>query len=60
MGKFGRKLTRTRCHTGRIRYKTRGQAMAAMRAKFAEHGAKTKADFCTLCGAFHLAKEENK
>jgi len=56
MGKFGRKLKRARCLSGRIRYETRGKVMAAQRDTYKTFGEQRDAVFCYLCGAFHLEK----
>lgn len=57
MGKFARKLKRTRCLSGRIRYETRLEVRTEMARRFERHQVKTDAVFCYLCGAFHLVNE---
>lgn len=57
MGKFARKVNRTRCIKGKIRYKTRSDVRKEMKRRYDLNGTKTDAVFCYLCGAFHLVKE---
>jgi hypothetical protein len=55
MGKFGRKLKRGRCLTGKLRYRSPSEAKWAQKRVYETHGKKMDAVFCYQCGAFHLA-----